>query len=147
MIAKYPPLGPLLVDDPLYSKFRIKGEFIDRWVFNEEKALIELLNEGVCFFGSSWDPHKDTSEEGAFLCIGVFLNMNDTFGWATAEGESFDHYDVEDIYRLWKSKGGDGVVEWVCLKRKLQPIRPVKDSMIKAGHWTEELEKLPENGR
>lgn len=147
MMAKHPPVGELLVADPMYSKFRFKGETLDRWVFNEEKALIELLNEAVCFFGSSWDPSKDMSEEGAFLCVGVFLNMSDTFSWATAESESFSHSDIEDIYRLWKSKGGDGVVEWVCLKRKIQPIKPVKESMIKDGHWTEELEKLPENGR
>ena len=111
--------------------------------FDEEAALIKLLQEEVCFFGSFWHPDKHMKEKGAYLGIGVFVNCNDLFYWACADGESLDDSDVEYLYRCYLTNNNWGGSIWACKKRNLQPQVPMKKDMIKDGVWTDELEALP----
>jgi hypothetical protein len=134
MKAKHPPIE----GDPCYLKM---GN--DDYVFLDKEALLILLREEVCFFGSVWHPDKKMSDEGAFLAIGVFVNCNDLFYWACADAERIGHSEVEDLYRQHLADKQWGAWIWCCKHRKLQPQEPVKKDMIKAGAWTDELEALP----
>lgn len=137
MEAKYKPLK----DDPCYDSCIINEEKV--CFFNETEALIILLQAGKCFFGSMWHPDKNIREKGAYLGIGVFVNCNDVFHWASADSEDLAMSEVEDLYRhhVVDNKWGD--VIWLCLRRKLQPQTPIKEDMIKDGAWTDELKALP----
>lgn len=131
MKAKYPPLP----DDPCYTNALIgNGGYC---FFDDEQALMKLLQERVCSFGSVWD-----SEEENYLGIGVFVNCNDLFYWACADGEIVTHANVENIYRHYVKDPKWGVTIWACKQRGQQPQMPIKKRMIEVGVWTEELEKL-----
>ncbi|MFH1560695.1 MAG: hypothetical protein ABID84_04735 [Chloroflexota bacterium] len=134
METKFPPLD----DDVCYIQAG------DLSYFDEDKALIILLRNEVCFFGSIWHPDKKTDEEGAYLGIGVFVLCNDLFYWACADSEDLHMSEVEDLYRHYRQNKEWGGWVWACKHRGLQPQKPVKVDMIKAGVWTEELEALPE---
>lgn len=113
--------------------------------FEEDKALIEMIQEGVCFFGNMWHPDKPCKPEN-FLGIGVFLNCNDLFYWGTADAEPFGRSDIEDIYAAWKEDRKEHKYKldiWACKHRNLQPQKPIKNKMIEVGVWTDELDTLP----
>lgn len=143
MKAKYEPLK----DDPCYICFdKTKN---DEYFFDEEGAIIKLLQDEVCFCGSIWHPDKPwhPKQEGYspdnFLAIGIYVNCNDVFYWAQAEGEHFGFEDLEDLYRAHVLNPQWGSTIWACKHRNLQPQVPVKKEMIKDGAWNDELEALP----
>lgn len=125
-------------NDPCYQATK-SGEYF----FFADKALMYLLQKNVLVFGSIWHPDKDMNEPGAFLGIGLEVFCNDTFYWASADGEDFGWNDIEEIYWLYKDHGVNGVVAWIAKKRKLQPLPEVKKEMKQEGIWDDDLEKLP----
>lgn len=53
---------------------------------------------------------------------GLWLNMNDCFGYATADVEEVQHEDIPIVYALWRTLGWGGVVWWVSQRRKQEPL-------------------------
>lgn len=141
-------------------------DFLDRDVpkkddlkayFFQDEALGYLLYEKVCFLNSrkynkSWkEDEVDLSEDSTIV---VFVNCNDVFAWAYADGEevSFSEYveegkvnELYDLLRLHLENKKWGSIKWVCLKRNMKPQSPIVRDMKKEGYWDTELESLPEN--
>lgn len=63
---------------------------------------------------------------------GLWLPMNDTFGYATADAEHIESSDVPTVYALWRVFGWQGAVWWVMQRRQQEPIREVQQAVIKA---------------
>lgn len=62
---------------------------------------------------------------------GLVLNMNDTFGYATADGEVITEKDVPAVYALWRIFSWDGVAWWVWCKRGQEPIPSIRDEILR----------------
>lgn len=111
--------------------------------FNEEEAVIELLQKGHLFLNSRkyfCESRKDLQPE----TIVLFLNCNDTFSWGCTDAEEIKLSELEDLYKLYKEYGDASVTIWVCKKRNEKP----QDSVLK---WLKQqnvfdpIKDLPEN--
>lgn len=49
---------------------------------------------------------------------GFWINLNDTFGWACADGEQVDGSDLIEVARLFRDYGWCGLLYWVSKKRE-----------------------------
>lgn len=48
---------------------------------------------------------------------GLWINLNDTFGWACADGEEVTDADLIEVARLFRDYGWCGLLYWVSEKR------------------------------
>jgi len=114
---------------------------------NEQLALACLLADGTCFINSI----NVSNDKNPIYTTAVYVLTSDIFVWGCADAEYIECNDGEtpneiiNLYKLRQEKGFWGCVEWACLKRNLQPQKAVKEDMIKANQWTDELENLPIN--
>lgn len=46
-----------------------------------------------------------------------WINMNDVFAFALADGEELLATDLPTAYEIWSEHGRDGLEAWVCLRR------------------------------
>ena len=126
---------PLTLNDLCYRTL-YDGEV----VFLESIALKYLVSENLVDFEHSNNPDLLESD------IGLIVNCNDLFGWATADAEPLRWDDIEELYRICRDTPHRyGPEVWACRKRNVQPIRSVIRRMKELGVWTEELEVLPNN--
>lgn len=58
--------------------------------------------------------------------IVMYLNMNDTFGYACADSEEVTLSEIPEVYRLWKKYGHHGLTAWSAVKRNVDPIDECK---------------------
>lgn len=58
--------------------------------------------------------------EGNIYCI--WWNMNDVFGYACAEYEGMDDYDLDRMSPLMLEYGHDALVAYAAVKKKSTPI-------------------------
>ncbi len=54
--------------------------------------------------------------------VSMYLNMNDTFYYASADDEEVKASELEDIYELYKKYGHSGVTAWSSHKRNELPL-------------------------
>lgn len=54
----------------------------------------------------------------------LYINCNDLFYWAVAEGEDIDLSDMPDLDAALKDSPEHGQLLWVCRKRKMRPQKP-----------------------
>lgn len=82
---------------------------------------------------------------------GIFMNANDVFAYASSDLEPItvnsylkpnDESEVLQLYKYIKADPKFGWLKWLCLKRGEQPINPLKNQMIEAGSWSEDMENL-----
>lgn len=112
--------------------------------FNQELALSILLEEEILFANSfPFSYKKDGKSEGETIVL--FVNCNDIFAWACAEGETLSYNEVKDLYKMWEKDKKWGSSKWCCIKRNEKPQGPVANAMKKDGSWDETMEKLPDN--
>jgi hypothetical protein len=76
--------------------------------------LEELRAEGIIFYPEEgWD-------------VGIMINMNDTFGWACADGEEITEAEVDEVYAAYfdapEGTGVHAVTRWVCARRGEEPF-------------------------
>lgn len=101
--------------------------------FDEESALIQLLEEGVLFVHSDGDKTV------------VSVNASDVFMWACADGEDLPYDQIEPLYRRVLAHGMAGKEQWLCIRRNSQPQACVARDMKAVGAWSDEMAALPEN--
>lgn len=70
-----------------------------------------------------------------------YLNMNDTFDWATADAEHVTFDDLEDMYKHFEQNPAYGDVIWTAKRRRQMPITPVVKRMRDAGVDVDALAK------
>lgn len=58
--------------------------------------------------------------------ISMYLNVNDTFYYASADAEDVLISDIPKIYELWKKYDHHGITAWVALKRNMDPLDELK---------------------
>lgn len=136
--------------------------------FDEEKALSQLLADGVLFANSrkyleiKWvqKPGVEVPKDGVPMgklgefydfvdgppqpeTIVLFVNCNDVFAWACADAEPIMLSELRALYDRWRANRSWGAIQWCCLKRGVRPQAPVLKDMKAAGMWDEALEALP----
>jgi hypothetical protein len=74
---------------------------------NQQRFAKDLLSRAGLFYGSGEEPDDDGDQ---------ILNMNDTWGWATAYGEHVPDEDLPEVARLFVAYGFCGVLYWVSKK-------------------------------
>lgn len=116
--------------------------------FDEELAIAHMLIDGELYINNrqcieqNWDGKDTTSEE--FIST-VFVSCNDVFAWATADGEALPYNEIQNLFLMWHEDKTWGCVKWVCVKRNMQPQKPMVDMIKKAEKWCSLLESLPKN--
>lgn len=126
-----------------WSAFKDTADKPDELIFEADKALAHLLINEVIFLNSLWwekDCPKHVQES-----IAVYVNCNDIFAWACADGENLPYEQIESLYKLWVNDTSWGAVKWCCIQRNQKPQKPVEDDMRKAGAWDDVMEQLGKN--
>lgn len=124
-----------------------ESDILNPGYYNEQKALACLLVADVCFLNVI---NIGTEDKPDWTTV-VYVLANDTFAYACADAESISNSDGEEdseiiaLYKLWKEHSFWGPVKWLCIKRNMQPLRPIKEKMINDNYWDETLDALPRN--
>lgn len=103
---------------------------------NEDVCIAQMLLEGPL------DAVEIHESKGVTGTMGVFVNCNDVFAWACADGERLPESEVGNLYRMWKAEKW-GAEKWCCLRRQCRPQKPMVDLMKKDGVWDDKMEALP----
>lgn len=85
------------------------------------EALAQL-NAVDLVFWSSWDWRKQAYSKTEVFPV---LNTNDTFAYATADGESIEMDEAEDLLAIWRLHSHEGMIAWASVKRGKLPIQPL----------------------
>lgn len=114
-------------------------------LFDWFKSMSEELRSKLITLIEDWSifvNHRD----GNFV---LAINCSDLFAYASADAESVSLNEIENFYSFCYDENNKkieyGSDVYACLKRKEQPIDPVKKQMIERGLWTDELEGLEKN--
>ncbi len=129
-----PPLDPSTV---IY-------EFASGPYFDDTQAVAQLLAAEVCFVNGRPYAFKKGDAANAETVV-VFVNCNDIFAWACADGEDLPLGEVESLYRHVLKHPTWGSAMWCCKRRKEQPQAPVVRDMKEAGAWDAEMDALEPN--
>ncbi len=86
------------------------GNWFEKLSKQEKEDCLELLLNEVI--------NLSAREE----MVRCWLQMNDTFGFACADGEDIEVKDFEIILHLWRKYGYDGLIAWAAHKRSDTPL-------------------------
>jgi hypothetical protein len=119
--------------------FDIKGKRVP----HEEAMLAKLLDEDVLFCNSRkfQDPFTKESKEETLV---LFLNCNDCFSPAS-DAECLTLDELPAFFSLYEKIGDYATIEFVALKRGIQPRKSIKARMIEKGVWNPKLNSFPDN--
>lgn len=108
-------------------------------VYEEPGMLAVLIANGWIGMNKHWW-EKDWPEKAREqFCI--FLNMNDIFAWACADGEEITHDELKDVYLHFERNPAWGPVIWASKKRRQLPQEPVLERMMEEGVDVEGLKR------
>lgn len=118
---------------------------IDEWNDTETALSWLLVNNYLFALPVKVDDDTYTS--------GLFLNLNDTFGYGGAYCRPVSCYpdscdidnEVIELYKAIQTNPKYGWLKWASLKEGVQPIRKLKEGMIEHGVWDSLMEELPVN--
>lgn len=100
------------------------------------EKLFWLAAHDYVFF-STYNPVTEGWDNGWY----GYLNVNDTFHYATCEGEEFPIEDLPTITKLAEQYGWDGIVAYAAIKRNMDPIKPlITTKYLEARHELEALQ-------
>lgn len=100
------------------------------------EKLISLNDEGEVYFSQYDSEVQEYSETFTF----AYINCNDTFAWATADGEQIRTYgDLEDIHEIYAKFGGIGLIAWIAQRRGQRPIVKRGSDITKRTEYQETL--------
>lgn len=125
-----------MIESPYW--FNVDGKA----VANEEAMLSRLLVDNILFCNS----RKYVCLDGHIKeeTIVLFINVNDCFAPA-ADAESLTLAELPTLFRLYEDKEFFGIIEFVALKRGIQPVKSLKSKMIANEVWSPKLESLKVN--
>lgn len=125
------------------SRTVINEHIIEKYGYIEVALAYLFLNDYITAL--------DIPNEDGGHTAGIFMLVNDVFGYAVSDVEpiTVDTYfseneesEVINLYNHIKTDPKFGWLKWLCLKRGEQPINPLKNQMIEAGSWSEDMENL-----
>jgi hypothetical protein len=75
----------------------------------------------------------------------LFVNCSDVFAWACSDAETISSdEELKHLYE-WCVSNKHGSVIWCCVKRGMQPQKPIADLLRKDGCWVQRLDDLEKN--
>jgi len=93
--------------------------------------LIWLSSREIVFWGC-YNEVEDKHDENAY----PFLGCNDTFYYASADGENFEEKDMDLIIEVYKKFSWSGVDAWIALKRGIDVLEQrITPEYLKAKEW------------
>ena len=101
-----------------------------------------LIDKGqVLFIDVDYVPYGnlpvDTEET-----LGMFLNMNDVFGWGLADMERVTTNDLLPLWRAIEASPKWGSVKFVAKKRLMLPQEAIIERMKADGDWCELMQSI-----
>jgi hypothetical protein len=126
-----------------------EDDILDEEYYNENLALACLLAADVCFLNNVdlSKQHPGYYKKPTWTTC-VYVNCNDTFDYASADGECITNNDgdadseIISLYKMWKENEMYGPVKWAALKRGIRPLKELVQRMKDANYWDEQLELL-----
>lgn len=119
---------------------------------DEQIALACLLANGTCIINVIDITHAyNVKDDKKIYTTAVYVLVSDIFVWGAADAEPIicndgeTPNDIIDLYKLQKDIGFFGLVQWVCVRRNIQPQNAIKQDMINLGFWNDIMDKLPPN--
>lgn len=107
------------------------------------RKLYHLLARDVIFF-SQYDEDTNTwpdCDEFFAPCV----RLNDTFDYATADGERLRDDQLDLLIAAERQFGNDGVVAWAAQVRGSEPLEPYRTEKYRAAReWLREQERCSE---
>jgi len=91
------------------------------------EALCWLAAREVVYF-STYNRDIGTYDDGWY----VYINANDTFCYACADGEYVAPSQATQVRALYEKYGSAGVVAWVSQKRGKEPLPHLRDPAFEA---------------
>lgn len=108
--------------------------------FCEEEALAYLLSEEVVFCNSrKFVGYGGKVEEETIV---IFVILNDTFYYASADAEPIRLSELQNLYELYKEHKYTGIVKWATEKRGILPISHYRRQLREADLWSLEMQIL-----
>lgn len=114
-------------------------------LFDENTALSILLRHDIVFLNDHWwmsaNQNKDRSlvvdpwPESACKTFSIIVACNDTFGYATADGEECFYADLESLYAHYFVDPEYGPTVWCAKKRGYLPLKELCEEIKAAGIW------------
>lgn len=100
-------------------------EELRRFKRNTE-AMLYMIGEDVAFMGSNWadDAQAKGYPKECYLGTVGCLMMNDTFYYASADGEDVPYDEWPRVKQIYEEWGQDGIIAWVALRRGHDPQIP-----------------------
>lgn len=112
---------------------------------DEAQALSEMLAyDGLLFVGGRMGPLFEPKDGQDDEPAAIYINCNDLFMWGCAEAIPLPQTEIGNFYKAWKS-GKHGATEWCCVRQNMQPQKPIREMMKKAGAWSGIMKALPSN--
>lgn len=112
--------------------------------YDEENVLRYLIECGFIFVGFV-RIHEDLLDDDVYhrgTILGLYVNCNDAFVWACADGQSVCSVaELGEIYELTKTKKVYAGIIWAAHKRKVKPQEAVVNDMKRRGEWDETLDQ------
>jgi hypothetical protein len=102
-----------------------------------EDKIANLLIDGVIFC-------NNIPYEGTYVTV-LYVDASGIFGWGIPDIVNFDTSEVDKLYEYHTSDPDWGNVKWICIKKDMQPMRIIKQQMIKDGSWNSEMDYLQIN--
>lgn len=136
--------------DGSYTIMRIPGGKKDEY-YNEEAMLSILLHNGYLFCNNGYFPNDLYEEDSKHIdkvynrTTRLFVLCNDLFYYATADGEHITTDEIPELFKMYLKEHKWGVDKWCCMKRNLQPIRPIVEAMKADEVWDDMMEGLEKN--
>ncbi len=111
---------------------------------NLEAMLAKLLDENILFCNSRKYMEVDNKTLNPETIV-LFVNLNDQFCLGADATEITDR-DLPILFDHYQRHGESGVTEWAAIyKIGFQPIKRIKEIMIKENIWSKCLESLKPN--
>jgi len=119
-----------------YEDICLRTQCMIKWIANlsekNRKALLELLEERAI--------NLEYGDSG----VEVYVNMNDTWGYACADSEEVPVDELPKVLYAWKNYEGDGLTAWAALKTGYKPIEPLLTDKYYEAHTKIAAYKEPE---
>lgn len=119
--------------------------------FSEEQAIAQLTKDEVLFLNSrdyymGWGSGNKKPEKPDGHTLVLFVNCNDIFAWACADGDDIDYDEIPELFKMHMKDRNWGSTKWCCKKRNEKPQKPVADKIKKDGCWENWMDDLKLNG-
>lgn len=123
----------------MYSKC---GEGSDlEYDFDEESAICELIEAGIVFIGGKSGPFFRCGDESGAQ-VGLWVNCNDLWAWATADAEPLAIDDIEPLYVTMCNPARFSFQRWAALRYRRLPMPEIVLDMKSVGVWDDALGAL-----